>query len=197
VRARQVLVALALACAAFTAQADTGTSLTADETRARELFAKLISFRTSVGANQVPAMLEYVAGQFRAAGFPDADINIIPLGASASLVVRYRGDGSGGKPILMMSHADVVTAERAEWRSDPFTLTEENGFLYGRGTVDVKIGLVAQMMTLLRLKAAGVVPTRDLILLVTGDGGQHRRQPPRAHRRGFRAQCRCRQRHAR
>jgi len=169
VRARQVLVALALACAAFTAQADTGTSLTADETRARELFAKLISFRTSVGANQVPAMLEYVAGQFRAAGFPDADINIIPLGASASLVVRYRGDGSGGKPILMMSHADVVTAERAEWRSDPFTLTEENGFLYGRGTVDVKIGLVAQMMTLLRLKAAGVVPTRDLILLVTGD----------------------------
>lgn len=142
---------------------------TADETRAYELFSKVIAARTSTGEGKVPALLASLADQFRAAGFPDADIKIVPVADTAFMVVRYRGDGSGGRPILMMSHADVVTANHAEWHTDPFTLTERDGFYYGRGTVDVKIGLVAQMSALLRMKAAGAVPTRDLIMLVTGD----------------------------
>lgn len=160
---------LAVAQGAAPAAAPTATQRSADDRKAYELFAKVIAFRTSVGENKVPALLEYLAGEFRAAGFPEADIRILPLGDTASMVVRYRGDGSGGRPILLMSHADVVTANHAEWRTDPFTLTERDGFYFGRGTVDVKTGLVAQMATLLRMKAAGVVPTRDLIMMVTGD----------------------------
>jgi len=68
-----------------------------------------------------------------------------------------------------MAHTDVVTAKRAEWRSDPFTLVEEHGFFYGRGTIDVKDGLVCIMANMLRLKAEGFVPKRDLVLMLTGD----------------------------
>ena len=85
-------------------------SLTLNQAKARDIFQRVIAFKTSVGLGQVPALAEYLAGEFRAAGFADSDIHILPLGETASLVVRYRGDGSGGKPILVMAHMDVVTA---------------------------------------------------------------------------------------
>lgn len=139
------------------------------ELRAREIFARVIGFRTSIGLGQVPAMAGYLAGEFRAAGFPESDIHILPLGETASLVVRYRGDGSGGKPILLMAHMDVVTAKREDWQRDPFTLTEENGFFYGRGTFDIKESLACLVATLLRFKSEGFVPKRDLVLMMSGD----------------------------
>ncbi len=142
---------------------------TPDELRAREIFARVIAFKTSIGFGQVPAMADYLAGEFRAAGFAGSDIHMLPLGDTTSLVVRYRGDGSGGKPILLLSHMDVVTAKREDWQRDPFTLTEENGFFYGRGTFDIKESLTCLVATLLRFKAEGFVPRRDLILLLTGD----------------------------
>ena len=88
---------------------------------------------------------------------------------TASLVVRYRGDGSGGKPILLMAHMDVVVAKREDWERDPFQLIEENGYFYGRGTYDDKQGVVAITATFLRLKAEGFVPKRDLIIYFSGD----------------------------
>ena len=159
---------LALAVAASGVQAAQST-LTAPEVSARAIFERVIAFKTSVGLGQVPAMAAYLAGEFRAAGFPEADIHIFPLGETASMVVRYRGDGSGGKPILLMAHMDVVTAKREEWQRDPFALVEENGFFFGRGTFDVKGGLTCEAATFLRLKAEGFVPKRDLILMFTGD----------------------------
>ncbi|MDE2252620.1 MAG: M20/M25/M40 family metallo-hydrolase [Gammaproteobacteria bacterium] len=168
---RFVRMACALLACAWLAQAASAAAVirTPEELRAREIFARVIAYRTSVGLGQVPAMAEYLAGQFRAAGFPAADIHMLPLGETASLVVRYRGDGTGGKPILLLSHMDVVTARREDWQRDPFTLTEENGFFYGRGTFDIKESLTCLVATLLRFKAEGVVPRRDLVLLLTGD----------------------------
>lgn len=141
----------------------------AHDAKAREIFAKLISYKTSVGLGQMPAMVDYLAGQFRAAGFPQADIHVLPLGETASLVVRYRGNGSGGKPIALMAHMDVVTAKPEDWQRDPFTLIEENGYFYGRGTSDVKDGVATLASTFLRLKSEGFVPSRDLIILFSGD----------------------------
>ena len=157
------------ACNCSAQGSTTRTVLTADEAKARALFASVIAFKTSVGLGQVPAMANYLAGEFRAAGFPDSDIRFLPLGETGSLVVRYRGDGRGGKPILLMAHMDVVTANRADWQRDPFTLVEENGYFYGRGTYDIKESLTNLTATFLRLKAEGFVPTRDLVLLFTGD----------------------------
>ena len=136
---------------------------------AREIFQKVIAFRTSEGLGQVPAMAQYLAERFRAADFPEEDIHILPVGETASLVVRYRGNGRGGKPILLLAHMDVVTAKPEEWQRDPFTLIEENGYFFGRGTLDNKQGVTALTTTFLRLKREGFVPTRDLIIAFSGD----------------------------
>jgi len=137
--------------------------------QAREIFAAIVGIESSIGKGNVPLVAKYLAGQFQAGGFPAADIHILPLGETASLVVRYRGNGHGGRPIDFMAHMDVVTAKRADWQRDPYRLTEEGGFFYGRGTSDVKQEAALLTATFLRLKAEGFVPTRDLIITFSGD----------------------------
>jgi acetylornithine deacetylase/succinyl-diaminopimelate desuccinylase-like protein len=143
------------------------------DAKAREIYAQLIAIPSELGRAKVPAAAEYLAGEFRAAGFPAEDVHILPFKGdgdqTASLVVRYRGSGQGGKPILLLAHMDVVTAKREDWERDPYTLIEENGYFYGRGTYDDKQGVAAIAATFLRLKAESFVPTRDLILYFSGD----------------------------
>jgi acetylornithine deacetylase/succinyl-diaminopimelate desuccinylase-like protein len=139
------------------------------DARARAIYAKLIGFETSVGKGQVPAMAAYLADEFRDAGFAESDIHVLPLGETASLVVRYPGNGTGGKPVLFMAHMDVVTAKREDWQRDPFKLIEENGFFYGRGTYDVKDGVASLATTFLRLKDENFAAQRDLVIVFSGD----------------------------
>ena len=141
--------------------------------KAREILEKVVSIPTELGRNKVPEMAEYLAGEFRAAGFPAEDVKVIPYKFTADqtavLIVRYRGDGKGGKPILLMAHMDVVTARRADWVRDPYQLIEEDGFFYGRGTYDIKQGITALTSTFLRLRKEGFKPSRDLIIYFSGD----------------------------
>jgi acetylornithine deacetylase/succinyl-diaminopimelate desuccinylase-like protein len=127
-----------------------------------------ISLHTVEGQNQVPVLAAYLADKLKAAGFAAGDIEIIPVGETAALVARYRGTGTG-KPILLSGHMDVVAAQRKDWQRDPFTLVEENGYLYGRGTADMKTAVVVLVQTLIRLKHEGFQPSHDLILLLSGD----------------------------
>jgi acetylornithine deacetylase/succinyl-diaminopimelate desuccinylase-like protein len=161
-----ILIITAAAGAAGTVQH------TPQEIKAREIYAHVVGIPTSKGNDQVPVMAEYLAGEFRAAGFPADDIHIVPFKGegdnTASLIVRYRGKGPA-KPILLIAHMDVVTAKREDWQRDPFTLVEENGYFFGRGTYDDKQGVVAIASTFLRLKAEKFVPSRDLILYFSGD----------------------------
>jgi acetylornithine deacetylase/succinyl-diaminopimelate desuccinylase-like protein len=137
--------------------------------QAREIFANIVGIESSIGKGKVPLVAKYLADRFKAGGFPAADIHILPLGETASLVVRYRGSGRGGKPIALIAHMDVVTAKRSDWQRDPYRLIEENGFFFGRGTADVKQEVALLTATFLRLKAEGFVPTRDLIIAFSGD----------------------------
>ncbi len=157
------VVALA---AAVTAQA---SPTDAEKKQALDIYRTVVEMDTSVEGARVPEMAKYLADRFRDGGFDDKDINLVPFDKTAALVVRYRGDGSGGKPILFLAHMDVVTAHRADWERDPFKLIEENGYFFGRGTEDNKAGLVLMASTFLTLKAEKFVPTRDLILVLTGD----------------------------
>jgi acetylornithine deacetylase/succinyl-diaminopimelate desuccinylase-like protein len=136
---------------------------------AREIFAAIVGIESSIGKGNVPEVAKYLADRFKAGGFPAADIHILPLGETASLVVRYRGNGSGGRPIAFIAHMDVVTAKRGDWQRDPYSLTEEQGFFFGRGTSDVKQEVALLTETFIRLKAEGFVPTRDLIIAFSGD----------------------------
>lgn len=143
--------------------------------KALEIYRHSISLRTAAGHGLVPILAEYLANQFSAAGFADEDIHLVPFTVAddeptAGLVVRYRGDGSAGqKPMALMAHMDVVDALPQDWQRDPFTLIEEDGYFFGRGALDDKFGVTMLTTTFLRLKREGFVPTRDLIIIFTGD----------------------------
>lgn len=145
------------------------------DAKARELLARSIEFRTVAGGGEMPAQARYLADQFRSAGWAEGDIHVIPYEATpqnptAALVVRWpAARPTGRKPILLMAHLDVVPALREDWSLEPFTLTEKDGYFYGRGTSDNKLGAVAITTALLRLRAEGFRPTRDIVLLFTGD----------------------------
>jgi acetylornithine deacetylase/succinyl-diaminopimelate desuccinylase-like protein len=139
------------------------------QAQAREIYSAIIGFETSTGKGQVPVMADYLAGQFLRAGFPAADVHVLPQGETAALVVRYAGDGRGARPIVFMGHMDVVAARREDWTRDPFTLVEEDGYFFGRGTSDIKGDVALIVATFLRLKAEGFVPTRDLVIAFSGD----------------------------
>jgi acetylornithine deacetylase/succinyl-diaminopimelate desuccinylase-like protein len=142
--------------------------------QARAILEKIIGIPTELGRSKVPEMAEYLAGEFRAAGFPADDVKVIPYQVSgdqtAVLIVRYRAERkTGKKPIVLMAHMDVVTARRADWVRDPYQLTEENGYFYGRGTSDIKSGIAGLTATFLRLRQEGFKPSRDLIIYFSGD----------------------------
>jgi acetylornithine deacetylase/succinyl-diaminopimelate desuccinylase-like protein len=168
---RTALVALVAASTVAAAQA--APKKGPFDAKAREIFEKVISIPSSAGNRKVPELAEYLAGEFRAVGFPAEDVRVIshklPFEETASLVVRYRGDGSGGKPILLLAHMDVVVAKREDWQRDPFKLIEENGMFFGRGTADNKTGVTMLTTTFLRLKSEKWVPKRDLIIYFSGD----------------------------
>jgi len=121
-----------------------------------------------------------LADQFKAAGFPAADVHVVPYhtesattGAddTAALIVRWRAPGAPkAKAILLMGHMDVVEAKPEDWTRDPlFKMVEKDGYYYGRGTIDMKDGIVGITQAMINLKAAGFKPKRDIVVLFTGD----------------------------
>ncbi|HEY6828401.1 MAG TPA: hypothetical protein VI259_16185, partial [Gemmatimonadaceae bacterium] len=108
------------------------SSLTPHQRLAREVYSELISINTADSVGSVTRAVEAMAKRFRAAGFPEADVQVlIPPSkpTKGNLVVRLHGRGgaNGPKPILLLAHLDVVAARREEWPRDPFTLTEDGG----------------------------------------------------------------------
>jgi acetylornithine deacetylase/succinyl-diaminopimelate desuccinylase-like protein len=86
----------------------------------------------------------------------------------ANLVARIRGDGSLGG-VVLHHHIDVVYADRRYWTVDPFGGEIRDGFLYGRGAIDMKSTGILQLASVLAIKRAGVPLKRDLIVLATAD----------------------------
>jgi acetylornithine deacetylase/succinyl-diaminopimelate desuccinylase-like protein len=74
-----------------------------------------------------------------------------------------------GKAILLLHHMDVVPADRAQWKTDPFTPTIQNNELWARGAMDMKGQGVAQLLAFMRLKRERVPLARDVILLAEPD----------------------------
>ena len=97
---------------------------------------------------------------------------IEPSPGRAALVARLRGTGARGA-VLLMAHMDVVGVEADKWTVDPFEGVVEGGYLYGRGAIDDKGMLAANLQTMLLLKRhvldAGLPLERDVIFLATSD----------------------------
>ena len=86
----------------------------------------------------------------------------------ANLMARLRGDGSLGG-VVLHHHIDVVYADRRYWTVDPFGGVIKDGYLYGRGALDMKSTGILQLAALLALKRARTPLKRDLIFLATAD----------------------------
>ena len=135
-----------------------------------EIYTRIIGVESSKNLGNVPEIANYLADELVAAGFAREDVEVLPLGETASLVARYRGDGSSGKaPILFLGHMDVVEAYAKDWERPPFELTRDEVNFYARGSIDNKFGVTQLTSTFIRLKKEGFVPNRDLIIVFSGD----------------------------
>src|SRR5579864_826074 len=76
------------------------------------------------------------------------------------------------RALLLMAHLDVVGVDKSKWQVDPFGAVIQDGYLYGRGAIDDKSTVIANVAVLIALKRAGVRLNRDVILLAEGDEEQ-------------------------
>ena len=165
---RSAIAAIALAAAAWTVPATAQQVTPADVAEAKDILKRSIAFRTVEGQGQVPAYAAYLASVLKGAGFADSEIEITPMGETATLVARWPG-ASNAPPIVLLGHMDVVEAKAEDWERDPFTAVEEGGYIFGRGAEDNKYDVSLMVATLAQLRRTGFKPERELILALTGD----------------------------
>jgi carboxypeptidase PM20D1 len=133
-----------------------------------EMLGKIVGFKTVAGNGQVPAMANYLSQQLISAGYQADDVKISAVAGTATLVARYRGNGSK-RPMLISDHMDVVEAIATDWTRDPFTMITENGYHFGRGVYDNKLDVALTVSTLMQLKKQDFKPSRDIVLVLSGD----------------------------
>ncbi|MCX5977447.1 MAG: M20/M25/M40 family metallo-hydrolase [Coprothermobacterota bacterium] len=112
------------------------------------------------------AAAEYLAGVLAREGYQPVVLQSAP--GRGNIVARYRGQGES-KPLLLLSHLDVVPAEAERWLYDPFSGVVAEGCIWGRGALDMKDAVVMQLMTMLLLKRLGLPLERDVIFAATAD----------------------------
>ena len=166
-------VGLATICLVLMAQAGRAQHLSPYQQMGRDIYQELVDTDTSHSKGDTTKAAEVVARRFRAEGFPEQDVQVLGPGpTNRNLVVRYRGSGAKA-PVVLIAHLDVVEAKKEDWSFDPFHLTEQDGFFYGRGSADNKDGATTLAAALLRLHQENFHPNRDLILALTAgeEGG--------------------------
>ena len=130
------------------------------------LLQKLIQFNTTN-----PPGNEYECVSFIDRLLAQAGIDTKVLARSPqrpNLIARLPGQGSAA-PLLLYGHVDVVTTENQQWRHPPFAGKEVDGFIWGRGALDMKGGVAMMLAALLRAKAEQIRPPGDVILAILSD----------------------------
>jgi acetylornithine deacetylase/succinyl-diaminopimelate desuccinylase-like protein len=171
-RAAVTAILLAALAAPSAAQVATGTMgpLRPDQQRFRALYEELVETNTTLSAGSCTEAAEKLAARLKAAGLPAENVQVLTVPEKpkeGSLVAIYPGTSSSARPILLLGHIDVVEANRADWQRDPFTLVEENGYFYARGTADMKAMSAVWADTLIRFAEEGYRPQRTVKLALT------------------------------
>ena len=162
-------VSLSLA-ALLSGTAATAQAPSADEAAFRATYKELVETNTTLSAGSCTLAAERMAARLRAAGFPAGDLHLIVAPGhpkEGSLVAVLPGRDPAAKAILLLAHIDVVEANRADWERDPFTLVEEKGFFFARGSSDDKAQAAVWVDTLARIKREGYRPKRTIKMALT------------------------------
>lgn len=146
------------------------TPIRPDQAEFRDLYKELVETNTTVSSGSCTLAAERMAARLKAAGIPDSQITMFSVPEApkdGGLVVVYPGSSKKLKPMLLLAHIDVVEAKRSDWVRDPFTLIEEDGYFYARGTADDKAQAAIWTDTLVRFAKEGYKPKRTVKLALT------------------------------
>jgi acetylornithine deacetylase/succinyl-diaminopimelate desuccinylase-like protein len=152
--------ALFLAVAACHCQAQPAVDWTQQKTEILKHYRDLIQIDTRAG-NETKAV-EYLRGVLESDGIASQTYALDP--ARANLTARIKGNGSK-RPLLILAHTDVVGVQKEKWPIDPFSAGLKDGYVWGRGSLDDKPVLAANLMVMLLLKRSHVNLDRDVIFL--------------------------------
>src|SRR5262249_11390456 len=126
--------------------------------RFRATYRELVETNTTLSAGDCTLAAGRMKTRLEAAGYPEADLRIfVPEGhpKEGGLLAVLHGTDPRSKAVLMLAHIDVVEARREDWTRDPFTLIEEGGYFYGRGTSDMKAQAAIWVDNLVRFREEG------------------------------------------
>jgi acetylornithine deacetylase/succinyl-diaminopimelate desuccinylase-like protein len=140
-----------------------GEALTAEAVRYLQDLLRIDT--TNPPGNELIAA-EYLAGVLRNAGLEPIVLESAPQ--RGNVIARLKGDGSL-PPLLLYSHLDVVPVEAERWTHPPFGGDLADGFVWGRGALDMKSVTAMQLMTVLQLAQQGTPLHRDIIFAATSD----------------------------
>ncbi|HEY4365246.1 MAG TPA: M20/M25/M40 family metallo-hydrolase [Bryobacteraceae bacterium] len=133
--------------------------------RTRQYLTDLVRLDTSNPPGHESAAATYLKQVADSFGIP-AELMGTPN--RMNFVARLKGNGKG-RPLLLMAHSDVWPADPKQWSSDPFGAQVRDGFLYGRGTLDAKGLLAAELSVMVEIKRRKLNLNRDLILVSEAD----------------------------
>jgi acetylornithine deacetylase/succinyl-diaminopimelate desuccinylase-like protein len=162
-------LAMAMQAAAFAQEAPM-TPLRPDQVAFLALYKELVETNTTLSAGSCTLAAERLASHLKAAGFTDGDVTQFSVAEhpkEGGLVAILHGSSTTAKPMLLLGHLDVVEAKREDWTRDPFTLIEENGYFYARGSSDMKAMDATWVDALMRFKQSGYHPRRTIKLALT------------------------------
>ena len=102
-------------------------------------------------------------------GIPAQILDSAELGGNhANLYARLKGNGSK-KAIALLHHMDVVPATASQWSVDPFSGEVKDGYIWGRGAIDMKGEAVAHLMAMIAFKRSGAQLNRDIVFIANAD----------------------------
>lgn len=148
---------MTLACCSW---AQTSIDWSQQKSEILKHYRDLIQIDTRAG-NETKAV-EYIRQVLQGDGIPSETFALDP--ARANLVARIKGNGSK-RPLLILAHTDVVGVQPEKWPVDPFSAIIKDGYVWGRGSLDDKPVLAANLMVILLLQRNHVKLDRDVIFL--------------------------------
>jgi len=134
---------------------------------AADLLQRLLRLDTTSPPGNERLAADFIAGVLTANGIPSRIVEAAP--GRATIVARLSAANPTGRPVLLMGHTDVVTVERDKWERDPFSGDLVDGFIWGRGALDMKGQVAGELAAFLALKRAKLPLTRDVIFVSFAD----------------------------
>jgi acetylornithine deacetylase/succinyl-diaminopimelate desuccinylase-like protein len=131
--------------------------------------AQLIQINTTNPPGNEQAAAKYIAGILEREGITPELLEVAPGRSAVVARLRSSAISDPSRALLLVAHMDVVGAERARWTVDPFGAVMKDGYMYGRGALDDKSMLAANLGTIVALKRSSGRLNRDVIFLATDD----------------------------